>query len=87
MPHDLSQDICLEFYSGSVLQFHFWIHCDFINSSGMMKFGISDLDKDNMSNYSKGFAIEIEFKEANESIEQMVEDSHKLFYDPLFNDY
>ena len=52
-----------------------------------MRFGVEDIDKDKMEGFSTGFLIQIDFIEENQEIEEMINESNKLSYQPTFNDY
>ena len=84
----LQGDIGIYILDGSTEIAKIWLHTDFIDQTGRLQFSKEEMDfQTDDDKFSKGFMVEIDFRESNLEIEEMVKESERLFYDPLFNDY
>ena len=59
-----------------------------VDETGVLTFNREDLDfVNNAKDYSSAFSMEVELKEIDEDIEDILREASELYYDPYFNDY
>lgn len=86
--HLLSEDVCVSLFDGNTEILHVWFNTNFVDETGILIFNRDDIDfVNNDKDYSSAFSMEVELKELDEDIEDILREASELYYDPYFNDY
>lgn len=89
-PQVLSEDVCVALFDGGQEVMHVWFNTNFVDETGIVIFNKDEMDFQSDSavkDYGQAFTMEIELKEIDEDIEDIVREAAILNYNPDFDKF